>query len=726
MTRLQTFNISFNGSLFLAFLGIIFLAFLIYFSYKTTIPPLPKLLKIVLIVLRLLALILILLLIFEPQVNLKYVDKLEPKAALFIDNSKSISFKDSLQRVNEIKKLSSEFSYKLGNKLDIYSFGSRPEKVNPDSIAYLKFTEPETNFSSIMSFLKESDYKMTNSRQNYSSIVIVSDGIMTGGSDPTYSAQKLGIPIFTAAVGDSSIQKDAAVKNVLFNQFIYANRTTTIEAVIINNGFESKNAKVILYENNVPIETKEIVFNDNGVNKVKFDYTPKNAGEKKLSVVVQNMPNEATTENNKHIFYAKVLNDKLKILIAAGSPSADVSIIHQSLSSDENLTVKSYVEISPGKFLINPQNSFPDDSADVVILVNFPDENSSSQFITQITSLIQNKNKPYFIVVTAQTSIRRLKELEGVLPFRIGRISSETSNVQPAINEPNFGMIFSKDENISQWDNLPPILKNNSEFIPKPGTIELASVKVNNVPLNAPLITARNIGAQKSIAVLAGNIWKWKLLTADKGLQLFDNFINSSVKWLYNQNKQKQLIIRTSKKNYSIGESVDFTAEVYDQTFSPVENAEVKVYLLKKDSAAKSGENTREIIPYNSGIGIYSGSFTADNPGDYEFTATANYNNVRLTSDTEKFNIGEVEIEKLNTRRNDNFLKALARETSGKYFNITKVDSLIEEIGSINSNYTKDKVSSVEIVLWSNKWILFLVILLFAIEWFLRKRAGMI
>ena len=85
------------------------------------------------------------------------------------------------------------------------------------------------------------------------------------------------------------------------------------------------------------------------------------------------------------------------------------------------------------------------------------------------------------------------------------------------------------------------------------------------------------MGSKRSIAVLAKDIWKWKLQTADENLNLFDNFILNSVKWLNTSEKQKQVTIKTSKKLYSSGEDIDFTGQVYDETFNPVSDAEVKV-----------------------------------------------------------------------------------------------------------------------------------------------------
>jgi hypothetical protein len=44
----------------------------------------------------------------------------------------------------------------------------------------------------------------------------------------------------------------------------------------------------------------------------------------------------------------------------------------------------------------------------------------------------------------------------------------------------------------------------------------------------------------------------------------------------------------------------------------------------------------------------------------------------------------------------------------------------------MNSSASKEKLIISEIRLWSDEWLLIIVILLFATEWFIRKRAGML
>jgi hypothetical protein len=51
---------------------------------------------------------------------------------------------------------------------------------------------------------------------------------------------------------------------------------------------------------------------------------------------------------------------------------------------------------------------------------------------------------------------------------------------------------------------------------------------------------------------------------------------------------------------------------------------------------------------------------------------------------------------------------------------------LIDELNKISAQTVKEKLVTSEISLWSSEWLLMLAILFLALEWFIRKRAGML
>ena len=707
-------NLSFPSIYFFLFL-ILLIGYTIY-VYRYTIPNINPSKKILLVFLRSLALLLILFVFFEPILTFAKKKILEPVNLVFLDNSRSIQIKDGTDRkqtvLNFVKGLEQN---DLSNNSELFTFGNKTQKISFDSLQKLNFSEGSTNFANIFSDIGKTD-------RNISSITIVSDGVITEGSNPLHTAEKLNIPIFTVGVGDSTSRKDVDVKNVLYNQMIYAQTPTAIVAAIANNGFANKNITVSLYENDAVVDQKNVVLSGDGIQNVNFTYTPKSGGEKKLAVVASNSTGEFTFANNKKVFYVNVLSNKVKVLIIAGSPSSDVSFIKNTLKSDKNFEVNSITQVAADKFIERNNRHELIDSANVFFLVGFPSKETPGQLLQSVLNKISNKDEPYFITLSSGIDFNRLKQLRNELPFTIGNINNDYLEIQPDISADQLDNPLLQNNAVNPldaWNNLPPIFQPNVDLTAKPESQVVSKVKINNIPMNKPLILTRILGSKKSIAVLATNIWRWKLETVPKNLDLFDRFIISSVKWLNSNEKHKRVTIKTSKKLYSLGEQVEFNGQVYDQAFNPISDADVKIKI-------NYGKENYDVNLNSVGNGLYEGTFQTNKAGNYSFSGNAVLNSNSLGSDKGKFNVGEVDVEMLDPRMNNDFLSLLSNQTNGKFFYNSNYSQLYPILKALNKKSSKYKVEVSDINLWSNEWLLMIAIFLFGLEWFLRKRSGML
>ncbi len=707
-------NLSFPSIYF--FLFLILLAAYAVYVYRYTIPVISTPKKIFLVFLRIMALILLLFVFFQPILTLAKKKVLEPVNLIFLDNSRSIKIKDGTKRsktvVDFVKGLQQN---NLSGNSPLYTFGSKVSRLSYDSLKKLNFSEGSTNFADIFSTVAKIN-------KNISSVVIVSDGVINDGNNPLHTAEKLNIPVFTVGVGDTTTRNDVEVKNVLYNQMIYAKTPTQVAAVVTNTGFAGKNVTAYLYENDALVEQKNIILNADGIQNVNFTYTPKSGGEKKLAVVISKTQGEFTYANNKKVFYIHVLSNKVKVLIIAGSPSSDVAFIRNTLKSDANFDVNSIIQVAQDKFVEKNNRRELIDSANVLFLVGFPSAETPPQLLQNVFQEISNKDKPYFITLSAGIDFTKLRSLQTELPFTIGNVSSDFLEVQPDISGMQLDNPLLQNNAVNPldaWNNLPPVYQPNVELKAKPESEVISRVKINNIPMNKPLILTRILGSKKSIAVLAKGIWRWKLETVPKNLDLFDRFIISSVKWLNTKNNFRQVTIKTSKKLYSLGAQVDFSAQVYDQTFNPVSDADVKVNIDHKGQSYQVNLNS-------IGNGLYEGTFQTNKAGDYTFTGSAVQNGNKLGSDKGKFNIGEVDIEMINPQMNYAFLSLLARQTGGKFYYNSHYTNLYPVLKELNKKSSKNKIEVSDISLWSNEWLLAIAIFLFGLEWFFRKRAGML
>ncbi len=712
MTGFDGFHISLSASPVVIVLGAVVLAAYAYFVYKYTIPQVSSFLRISLITIRALILILLLILIFEPVVSLTYKLVHQTKTFIFIDNSISITAKDSLTRSSEVHSFIKQIESAGGIKFELFSFGNKIDSLKGNTDNKINFKERATNFSQVVDLIQKK-------ASSVNSAVILSDGILTDGFDPSYQAEKLQTPIFTVSIGDSTERKDVLIQSVFYNRYIYADKPTNIEVSIKNSGFGGKNSRVTLYEENKPIESKDIMLSDMGFNKVNFSYKPSGGGEKKLSFTVIPLPGESSTANNTKVIFINVLDSKMKVCLIAGSPSEDVSSISDALSIDKNIQVKKLIQIAPNKFWNDARPALID-SSDILLLVDFPSASTPPAVLEKVTAAINEQKKPFFIMVTNRVNFTKLTTMEKAMPFSIGKVTSDMVQVQPELLGDVYAANFSTDNNDPAiWNNLPPVIQMNSTFPIKIGTNVLVQSKLRNLPISNPLIITRSLGRQRSFAILAGDVWRWQLQTAEKNPEFFVNFIDDIVKWLNVSSQKKQFTIMTDKKVYSPGEQINFTAELYDQTFSPIDTSKI-------DAGITLGDKKYSLAFTPIGSGLYSSSFTPPESGDYKFNATAHFNGASIKSDEGRVSVGEIEIEKMDTRMNPEFLKTLAKAANGEYYTINYFASLINKLTNINRIPVKETLVKKDYGLWSDSQLLLLAIFLFAVEWFIRKRSGML
>jgi len=675
-----------------------------FFIYRFTIPPTSTFIKSILFFLRAFALSLMLIILFEPVVILQYLQKNEPINLLLIDNSSSMVNKDSLNRSEIIHKFINNYKNKISGNIKIGTFGKNIKLLDNINEINLPFNEQSTNFEKIAPFINLQKEKIT-------SITLISDGIITEGSNSINAIEELNIPIFTIAVGDTSQQSDIAITKVEFNKLIYRKTNTEINGVISNLNFANKNVMVSLFNKAGLVLQKQIKLNEFGINNVSFFYEVTEIGKHNLLLKVSELENEITYENNKYPFVIEVLDNKTNVLIISGSPSPDLSFIIQSLSKNENIRLNKIIQIRDNKFLDNVIFTNKIDSANVVLMITFPTRNSPQNLINDLFNNIKTKNTPYFLILSELTELNKLDKFHNILPFKIKNESNIFPLVLPKIISEDGGII----QNVSDWEKLAPLRIGNTQIEAKDNSSILAIGQLKNVQTEIPILFTQKVAASNRIVLNGFNFWKWKLQTETALQNLFDSFLYNSIKWLTTK-KNELIYISTTKDVYSATESVEFIGNIYDETSTPINNAKVEIEI--------SSDNFRENLKLNSTKnGIYNGSIFITKPGNFNYKAKIELNNGQIKLVSGKFIKTEIKQENINFVLNSNYLKFISDNSSGKSFKINNYSELYSKIEQLlkTNNY---EIISKKYDLWNGKWILILIILLFTSEWLIRKRIG--
>ncbi len=725
---MNSYNLGIQGSGLILILLLIIASFFTIFIYLRTNPPINKGKKFLLISLRTLALLLLIFALFEPVITGVRSKIIEPKIAVLLDNSLSMKLEDaSGDRLSKYKNVfnDSKLSDYDDENIIFRKFGESSQLVQNFKFDSLDFNDNQTDITTAI-------HSITQAKQNdnVKALVIFTDGAFNTGSNPIYAAEELSLPIFTIGIGDSAEPKDISVQALILNEIAYIDNPVPINVNIKANGYKGEDLKISIFDNNKLLETKELHLEDDFYEStVYFTYLPKEAGNRKITVKIDDKKDEISYKNNSISEFIKVLKNKRIISIFAGAPSGDLSFVKQFLSDLKGVEVKEFVQ-SQGSNFYTQATETDISETELFIFIGFPINSTPQGIIDKIAKQLSH-NKPIFLMTSLNTDFNKLKSIEEFLPFNTASTRPNEFTILPDFNPRAASnpliRVNGTDDDIEKWKNLPPVFRTETFVRPKPESEIIATFKINNVPLNEPFIITRNINSRKSIAVIGYNLFRWKLIAyggeLSKGnenpFDAYTTFLDNSIRWLSVSDINKRITITTTKKNYTKGEKVEFTAQVYDASYLPVDNASVNVSV--------SGNNeTRNINLVSVGNGRYISSLEGLPSGDFNFKGEVIRNSQKIGSDDGRFSIGSVDIEHRNLRMQVELLRTISEASGGKFYTYNNISSIIDDIKSLKSFKAKPITLRSDFALWNYVWLLIVSLLLFAIEWFIRKRSGMI
>ncbi|MGK9476107.1 CARDB domain-containing protein [Melioribacter sp. OK-6-Me] len=693
---IKSIDITFDFEPLIVLIVLFLLIIFAFYAYKYTLPPTSKFIRFFLASIRSIIFIFLVILLIDPIIKVTYRKIDTPPIKVFVDNSNSMVMPDSVANVKKVREIVEEIADKFGHSVKLYTFGESVKPLNPDSLESINFSEYSTNFTPINSNL---DFDST------SASVIISDGIITTGNDNINSE---AVPLFTVGVGDSILHPDIYIENIYYNKIIYAGTETEAEVVVRNNLTAGTSKTIDFYLDNILISRKQIELDHSGINRIKFNFTPATPGKHKITVNVYPEKNEFNKNNNTKTVFIDVLKNKTKIFLIAGKPSSDFTAINLILSSNQNFNTKKIVFISPQK-IYGSENISRIDSSELFILIDFPLKSTPEKFVERIYETINKKNVPFLQFITTNTELSFLDKYKEIMPLTVDKINSDILEINTLINNSFFF-------NEKELHSLPPLISNGNRYRFSQNTETHLAYSLNNK--SVPFFITSSTGNRKCAFFLAEGIWRWHLTIAERSNLLLPEFFNKLVKWLTADNKKKLFKIFPQKELFAAVEEIEFTAEVYDPTFTPVNNASIRMEI-------KLGELKSELqfIPVKNGI--YTARISGLSAGDYKFTADAEYDNITL-SDSGQFSVINANPEKITTLMNTELLKRIAYNSNGKYYSPENVANLIDELEKSIESRKSEKILTNNIELKSNYTIIFLLIFLFTIEWFLRKRIGML
>ena len=689
--------------------------------YRRTNPIISTILKSMLIVLRAAALVLLLLVLFEATVQLFFEKKNAPILAVAVDNSASMTIKDnSGSRAGQVKNiLQNDIFPSFNKKFDVkyYSFSNTTVPLANVINDSLQFIGDATNIQETLESIK-----VDNVSQNLSAILLISDGVYNAGGNPIRTAEALGVPVHSIAVGSAEPITDLAITEVVANPFCYVDQSTPIRLKIHNSGFSKITLPVSLQSNGTTIVAETTTIPDSPSDKeIILDFTPTETGRQKLVLSIPAQADEQTLENNQRTLYIDVFKSKLKIVLIAASLSPDISFLKRLLTTDR-YQVATIIQKRAGEFYKrDPAADL--ENADMFIFYDFPTNDSGADFTDELFQILEKNRQPILFISGKRISWAKLEKFSNYSPVasatRLPREQLVFAQLSP-LGETHPVMQVATEAALARslWSELPPVFTSFSAQQLAAGATVLAYSRPSaNSRQLSPLIILGTNGAHKSAALMAHELWRWDLMMwgINRSEDVYRTLLINLARWLETNKSEDLVRVEMEKTNYSYGDAVNMRISVFDENLNPVSDAEVAIQLEK-------GEWRREYSALSIGDGKYSFLIQPPIPGDYEALVSASQGERKIGDHVSLFSVGEYSAELADLQAQPAVLRGLSRATGGFFTSPDSVNLLAEHV---HGAATVTPVTR-ENELWNNRIILALILVLLTSEWFIRKRKGMV
>ncbi len=631
--------------------------------------------------LRLITLLSLFVLLINPQIIRKKFVTVKPELIIAVDNSESIQLikQDSIAR-SLANKLVNNKDFKKKFKITTFSFGS----ILKNSSNFT-FDENKTN---IYAALDELNSLFKNET---APVILISDGNQTYGNAYKYFRSKT--PIFPVIIGDTVQPTDLKIDRVNVNSFSYLKNNFPVEVFIHFAGNEEIKTKFIVRKSGKVVFSKNVQFSKNKNSEhITFKLPSEKVGKHLYTASITPFKKENNVINNTKSFAVEVIDEQSKVGLVYDLLHPDIGMIKRSIETNQQRKVQ----------LID-LNALQSDQKDMDVYILYQ---PSTKF-QSVFKEISESNRNYFIITGTQTDWDFLNKIQSDFKSEI----VQTTEKYFPVFDTKFSTFFLEDVGFSDF---PPLENQFGNIIFSTSVQTILSNSVNGIEMNSPMLAVYSSENNRKAVLFGENIWKWRsaYYANNKSFDRFDQFINSIIQYLSVHNRKVPVEL-DYESFYHANELVKIKAKTYDSNFNFDRNAVLELTI----------KGLNESIPFVLTGSEYEAIISDLKSGDYNFIVK-NIKNRKQTGGS--FTVGDFSVEQELAYSNKDDLNAIANLSNGISFYPNQTDKLIDLLMKDERFVSIQKENKIKVSLIDWKWLLGLIILSLALEWFIRKYRGLV
>lgn len=624
-----------------------------------------------LMLLRVPIVVIISLLIINPFLKEYEENKLEKKFLVLLDESESVDSTKTKAITKEINELFSDDKLKL--VIEPFADGLISNEVN----------KKQTN---IVKSIKELERKYQN---QIAEVLLISDGISNQGQNINFIDNKT-YPIHTIGVGDTSYFPDVAIVKFSLPKSANKGASFALDAVIT----VPENLKTVDAEFAYNGKSEKLKLS--AQNGIIYFYREMDVADDKnimpVSLKIDGVANEQNLLNNERSAYVKVKENKKTFTLVHNGLHQDISVWTKALSALKDTEVKLFT------------------------LGNYKPTKEKNEVVVYFDYL-GNNNREVDADITILGSKALKRNRTNGLPIKASFRNGIFTEVRPNGNA---------NANYFNWTNVADL--NQASLPPVKqlfGSIEIGAEHHNflnkntdGIVSNEPLFSVLNVDGENKYVWFGEGTWVYNTFwqaNLNRDENPFYTLLQNAALNVLNSKLGLRLEV-TPAENIQAGLSKEWVVKVLNPNSETVPNLTVNAKVLAKN------ELLHELI-LDENNGFYSLAMPPLAAGVYQviFNTEVDGKNIK-TENT--FAVEDYNLELANTQADFASLRKLAQNTGANSFED------LESLKSFLNQYQAPQLSSVQYKLSKNyfvekKWLLAILILLFAADWYLRRTKGL-
>lgn len=268
------------------------------------------------------------------------------------------------------------------------------------------------------------------------------------------------------------------------------------------------------------------------------------------------------------------------------------------------------------------------------------------------------------------------------------------------------------DKNMALWQALPP-LKGSTRLKPLNELVDVWAA----TPDGTPLLMTSTIQRSRVAAFAGDTTYLW--WTVGNEPELHQRFWRQLILWLAKKeaDTDQPVWVQVSPRTYAPGSTVSMTFGARGQDGAPLEDIEFRVEVTRPDGQ-------KFPLPAVKGNPDSTAEFDKVTvPGDYWVRVSAIQDGKPFAFDAfTRFIVDARDLELDYPSADYDFLKQLSSLTGGVLLKPEEVEGLFSRLKEARTDLTRVELTT----LWDNWGLLLVFVSLMSLEWFLRKRRGLV